>query len=483
MNVRPFYFIPALACGITLAAAALQLQPTDHATPTVLGTPSAPRTLGVLGTRIAAAASGATIEVSAGTYHEHLFINKPVTLLARGLVVLDGDGSGDIIEVTSPDVTIRGFTIRNTGIDLDQENAAIRVLAPRATIEDNTLEDILFGIDLREAPDSVVRHNSIGGKALDIARRGDGLRLWRSDRTVVENNLIHDGRDAILWYSTGVIVRGNRGRNCRYGLHLMFSDNVTIRGNEFSNNSVGIYLMYSTGVELSDNQLINNRGPSGYGIGLKETDQFSLRNNLIVGNRSGTYIDGSPFTNKTPGDISNNTFAYNDVGITFLPSARGNELTNNNFIDNIDQIAVAGRGSLDANRFWKGDRGNFWSDYTGYDQNNDGIGDFVHESQTLFENLMDKHPALRLFLFSPAQQAIELVGRAVPAIRPEAKFTDEVPLMRPVPVACAERLQSHQPPARLLGLCGAALVTFGLSILALARPQRTIPHSSTGACP
>jgi hypothetical protein len=61
-------------------------------------------------------------------------IDKPLTLEANGTVILDGSGSGDIIVVESPDVTLRGFTIRNTGIDLDKENAAIRVIAPRVTL-------------------------------------------------------------------------------------------------------------------------------------------------------------------------------------------------------------------------------------------------------------------------------------------------------------------------------------------------------------
>lgn len=403
-----------------------------------------PVALGTIGRLIQAAKAGDRVLVPAGTYVEHVRIDKPITLIAQGEVVIDGGGSGDIVEITSPDVTLRGFTIRNTGIDLDKENAAIRAVAPRVALEHNTLDNILFGIDLRESPDSRVIGNLIGGKGLDIARRGDGLRLWRSDRAVIEGNIIHDGRDAILWYSAGVVVRNNRAFDSRYGLHLMFSDDILIENNVFTDNSVGIYLMYSTGVTIRDNQLLRNRGPSGYGLGLKETDRFSVRDNLIIGNRSGVYIDGSPFTLKQPGEFTGNTLAYNDVGFTFLPSAKGNQIAGNNFIDNVDQVAVAGRGSLDANAFWKGERGNFWSDYTGYDQNNDGVGDFVHESHTLFENLMDKEPGLRLFLFSPAQQAIEFVGRAIPAVRPEPKFCDEVPLMRPVPLPSVERTTSTQ---------------------------------------
>lgn len=420
---------------------------------------------GDLSRRIAAAKPGDTIEVPAGVYREHLRIDKPLRLVGIGRPVIDGGGSGDIVEITAPDVTLRGFTIRNTGIDLEKENAAVRATAPRATIQDNDVEDVLFGLDLRDAPGSAVRDNRVGGKRLDIARRGDGLRLWRCNDAVVEGNTLHDGRDAILWYSTGVTVRGNTARDCRYGLHLMYSDSVTIERNTLIGNSVGLYLMYSSGVTIADNTLTHNRGPSGYGIGLKEADRYTVHGNVLTGNRVGVYLDGSPFTGAQPGDFHRNTLAGNDIGVTFLPSARNNEFTENNFIDNLDQVSVAGRGSLAGNRFWKGDRGNYWSDYSGYDKDGDGVGDFVHESQTLFEHMTDREPKLRLFLFSPAQQAVELVGRALPAVRPEPKFTDEVPLMRPVALTVPGPARSTLPLAVLAG----ALLALGAGLVGIAR--------------
>lgn len=446
---------------------------TDHDSPeparTPLGQSTVPVPLGQIGAMIAAAEEGSTVQIAPGTYHEHVRIDKSITLLGVGRPVIDGDSSGDIIEITAPGVTVRGFTIRNTGIDLDKENAAIRVLGPHVVIEDNTLEDILFGIDVREASDCVIRGNRIGGKLLDIARRGDGLRLWRSNNALVENNDIHDGRDSIVWYSSNVTVRNNHAHDCRYGLHLMFADNVTIERNEFSGNSVGVYLMYSSGVEIQHNRMIRNRGPSGYGVGLKETDQFRVRENLLAQNRVGVYIDGSPFSNKAPGVFTRNTVAYNDIGFTFLPSAKGNELTENNFIDNIEQVAVAGRGQLNANRFWKGDLGNFWTDYTGYDLNRDGVGDFVHESNTLFENMLDREPKLRLFLFSPAQQAVEFVGRALPSVRPAPKFSDEVPLMRPVAVDLGSSRDPH--PTSSLAATGVSLLGLGGAIVGFAHAR------------
>ncbi len=427
---------------------------------------------GTIGRLIRAAAPGDTIAIPAGEYREHIRIDKPLTLLGgggEGGAILDGGGRGDIVEIAAPDVTFRGFTVRNTGIDLDKENAGIRVLAARATIEDNTLSDILFGIDLREAPGSVIRNNRIGGKGLDIARRGDGIRLWRADDTLVEGNTIHDGRDAVLWYSQGITVRGNTSLRCRYGFHLMFSDNVVLEDNELSLNSVGIYIMYSKEVSLRRNRLIKNRGPSGYGLGLKETDLFSVEENLIVGNRVGVYLDGSPFTSARPGEFTRNVLAYNDIGVTFLPAVRGNQFTLNNFIDNIEQVSVSGRGEIKGNAFWKGEVGNFWTDYVGYDENRDGVGDFIHESQTVFENLMDKEPKLRVLLFSPTQQAIEFVGRALPAIRPEPKFADEVPLMRPVDI----EFSSDRGSARAgLGLLAASLLGLGAGLIIVGRPQK-----------
>ena len=450
--------------------------PAPHAPHSLVGNVQ-PETLGVIGTRIAAARDGDTIVIGPGVYREHLRIDKRIKLVGMGRPIIDGGGNGDIVEITAPYVEFTGFTIRDTGIDLDKENAAIRILAPHARIEDNILHDILFGIDLREAPDCIIKGNTIGGKNLDIARRGDGLRLWGSDRAVVEGNTIHDGRDAILWYSKNVIVRGNSSLRCRYGFHLMYSDSVTLADNELSANSVGIYLMYSKGVTLISNRLLRNRGPSGYGIGLKEVDQFTIEGNTIAGNRVGIYLDGSPFNPAHPGKIFHNTLAFNDIGITILTAVKGNQVWENNFIENLEQVSVQGRGALKGNTFEKADRGNYWSDYVGYDQDQDGIGDYVHESQTLFENLLDKEPKLRILQFSPAQQAIEFVGRALPAVRPEPKFVDECPLMAPVVISTIQ--QHHNSPP--LAAAGASLVAIGIAVLTLASPLRLRSRRQDGS--
>lgn len=377
------------------------------------------------------APDGGTVLVPAGTYRGELVIDRPLRVVGVGRPVLDGGGNGDIVTIRAAGAELRGFAVRGTGTDLDKENCAVRVMAPRVVLEDNELDDVLFGIDLHDSPDSVIRNNRIGGKQLDIARRGDGLRLWRSDRAVVEGNAIHDGRDAIIWYSTGVKVRGNRSFRCRYGFHLMYSNGVEVRENDLTENSVGVYLMYSGKLVLEGNRIVRNRGPSGYGIGLKEADDFRIEGNLLLGNCVGIYVDGSPFGTPESGRIRANTIAANDIGIAMLPAVRGNHVWGNSFIDNFEQVSIQGRGALSGNAFEEEERGNYWSDYAGYDADGDGVGEADYDSKRLFESLVDRNPSLRMFLFSPAQQAIEFVARAIPAVRPEVKFADQYPLTAP----------------------------------------------------
>jgi len=288
---------------------------------------------------------------------------------------------------------------------------------------------------------------------------------------IVEENEFHGGRDAILWYSRGVVLRRNRAHDCRYGFHLMYSDDVVIEENLLRDNSVGIYLMYSHSITLRGNRIERCRGPSGYGIGLKETDRFSVEENLLAGNRVGVYLDGSPFTRARPGLFRANTLACNDIAMVFLPSVRGNVLTGNNFVDNLEQIIIAGRGQLQENEFSRDDRGNFWSDYIGYDADRDGIGDWAHEPSNLMDHLVEREPKLRLFLLSPAQLAIEFVARALPAARPEPLFVDDAPLVAPV---ATPAVSDDSRPPRRAGLLAVSLVlgSIGALVFACGREAR-----------
>lgn len=419
--------------------------------------------------RIDAAPPGATIEVDAGV-HAPIRTDKPIRLIGRGRPVIDGGGAADCVTLAGPDSELRGFVIRNSGSDLDRESTGLRVLGARTLIQDNVFEDVLFGIDLKSASDCVIRDNRIGSKPLEISRRGDALRLFRSDRCLIEGNTIEDGRDALLWYSDHVAVRRNISRRNRYGFHMMFANHVTLEDNIVTDNSVGIYLMYGKEFVIRRNDLSRNRGPSGYGLGLKEVDRYEVSGNLFTGNRVGAYIDGSPMVRRLgTATFTGNSFVCNDIALTFLPAVRGNAIHANNFVDNVAQVAVSGRGALRGNEFAVDGRGNFWSDFAGYDADRDGIGDQPYASRRLFESLADREPALRFLLFSPAHDAIEFIGRALPAMQPAPKLTDPAPLSAPVAMpAVRERPRSSDR----FGLASACL----LAIAGLVAAGALVPE-------
>lgn len=426
---------------------------------------------------VAEAESGATIHVPAGVHAGPIEIAMPLSLIGAPGAVIDGGGDGHVVHITASDVTIRGFTVRNSGSSLDREHTGILVRAPRATIENNTVENTLFGISLKQAPNSVVRGNSVTGKPIYIARRGDGIRLWASHDVLIEHNTVRDVRDAVMWYSDRVTLRGNHVSGSRYGLHFMYSHDNVLEQNVLEENSVGAFLMYSRNLVVTGNVFARNRGPSGYGLGLKDMQGVRVEHNHFIANRVGAYLDNPPVYLPDWDRYTKNVFAYNDVGIVFQPSVRRTAVYENSFIENQQQVAIWGGGELRDNTFTMpgepGDaqsapRGNFWSDYRGFDLAGDGIGDLPYQAESLWDNLMDREPNLRLFLYSPVQQAVDLAAQAFPVVRPRALIADDAPLMRPVR---ADVTIARVQPAWPTWLTAGVLLSLAALGLYNARPQ------------
>lgn len=374
---------------------------------------------------------GSLVTLLAGVYEGNLVVRKPVVLDGSAGAVFDGLGKGTVIEVLAENVTIRGCTVRASGEDVMGEPSAIRVLAANATIDSNMIEDALFGIDLREASGTLITGNVIYGKDLDPGRRGDGIRLWASHGCTVEGNTVRASRDMVFWYSEDLRIARNTVSDSRYGLHFMYSHGSVLEENELYANSVGVYLMYSNGITLRGNRMLNNRGASGYGLGLKDCDDIAIIGNAMLANRVGVYIDNSPSSVNSHGLFESNMIAFNESGLLATPNTHSNVFTGNAFIENEEAAATHGRGRLVSNIYARNGIGNYWSDYAGFDLDGDGIGDVQHEPRSLFGVMLANEPNLRIFVHSPAQQAIEFTSRALPELRPESTLIDPFPLTYP----------------------------------------------------
>ncbi len=418
------HYILALAFIINISGYEITLAKTVHTV-----SPNGPFTS--ISQAIVSANNDDTIKVNGGNYHEHIIIDKTLNLIGINQPRIDGDGKGTIVLIKAPGVTFKGFHVSGSGEGLSVEDTGIVLdSAPNSIIEDNRLEDVLFGIYLKNSPGSIIRSNNIMGKDLPIPVRGDGIRLWYSSDTKILNNTITRARDLVMWWSGDTLIKGNVVEKGRYGLHYMYSNNNLFEDNIFINNYVGGFLMYSKNIRFNHNIFARNQGPAtGYGVGFKDLDKIVANENLIIDNRIGIYMDNSPTSVDSWNTLQNNIIAFNDIGMSFMPSIERNIIVLNTFVDNVQQVEVRGGGSLEGNNWYAEGKGNYWSDYVGYDENNDGIGEIPYKSESLFESIIDRYPNLRIFVFSPAAQAIELASDAFPVIKPDPKVTDNYPIV------------------------------------------------------
>ncbi|RLT35933.1 MAG: nitrous oxide reductase family maturation protein NosD [Chloroflexi bacterium] len=422
-----------------------------------------------LSAALAAALPGAVIDVPAGVYAGLWTIDKPLHLRGALAVdgsrpILDGQGAGTVLTINAANVIVENLVVRNSGDKLEREDSGIYVHAADVQILNSQIVNVLFGIQASNAHRLILRGNFIGGMQLDIARRGDGIRLWESNDCLLEDNRVESVRDAVFYFSHNATIRNNIFHNNRYGIHTMFTDGIHVEGNILSDNSVGAYLMSSKNGVIEGNTFQKNRGPSGYGLALKEMDGLTVHDNYYLDNRVGLFFDNSPSSVNITHTVERNVLAFNDIGVLMMPAIKRNILRQNTFLDNLEQVGVKGGGSNpDDELGGNGWDGNFWSDYVGYDAAGEGVGDIAYHAESLFENIADRQPNLRLFFFSPAQQAIDFAAKAFPIIKPKSKLTDQQPQMTPTMPAAI--LRAEQTPSRIgwlaAGLLLAALAMFG----------------------
>jgi nitrous oxidase accessory protein len=424
---------------------------------------------------LAVAQPGDTVEVRGGTYPGSIVVATPqLTLTGVDWPVIDGGGAGTVVTLAADGIVFSGFDVRGSGSEPDQDHSGVTLTASDIRVEANRLSDVLFGIYIAEADRAVVRGNTISSKVeLEVGRKGDAIRVWYSQFVTLEGNTVTGARDVVAWYATDLVLRANTIEHGRYGIHLMYCDRALIERNHFEHNSVGVYAMYSRGVVLRENLLRGQRGPSGYALGFKDVDDVSAAGNVLVDNRVGIFLDGTPFTPLGTSRFEHNVLAFNDTGVSLLPAVQGNVFTANTLWENVEQVALLGGGTAGANDW----TGNYWSDYAGFDANGDQAGDAPYRSERLFDSLIDREPLLRSLLYSPAVQTLELAAAAFPVVRPQPKLVDPAPRMAPAALPAWA-----VPPVR--GRASLVLAAFGLLagcglcvLLGINRGERGMPPS------
>ena len=395
--------------------------------------------------QIDAAPSGATLVIPAGIYEGSLIIDKPLTLQGEPGAEIRGDGRGNVISIRADHVTVEGFKVSGSGLDLGRDNAAIFVQGNFAVIKGNRIEESLHGVYVKKANDCRIVENVIRGKAtieepvnqrrfgpdggetcevrLDQNRRGNGIHIWNSERAAVIGNDIRKARDGIYFsFCSRSQVIGNTATQVRFGLLYMFSDFNFFDENRFENNAAGAVLMYSKGLLIRRNTFSANVGHRAYGLVMLAVDNSRLEENQFASNSIGLFLELSN-TNTLVG----NSIVRSYIGVRLTGSSDGNRFSKNRFMGNLHPVEID--GSVGENAWAIEGIGNHWASAE-IDLNGDGVGDLPHRETDLLGALRRPFPLVALLSGSPALELARFAQQnaALPRV---PTIVDPAPLIQP----------------------------------------------------
>ncbi|MBC8753347.1 nitrous oxide reductase family maturation protein NosD [Kordia sp. YSTF-M3] len=353
-----------------------------------------------------------TILVKKGTYKEYnIVVDKPLTIIGENFPVIDGEDKGEIIRIVSDYVTIDGLFIINVGTSYTSDHAAIRVVRSKHFVIQNVvLENLFFGIYIEKSSHGKIYHNKVIGDAQDEYNSGNGIQLWHSKHILVERNIVQKVRDGIyLEFSDDITINENTStNNLRYGLHFMFSNDDLYTNNVFENNGAGVAVMFSKRIKMLHNTFKKNWGTAAFGLLLKEINDAEIKHNVFEENTVAINIEGS---NRVV--YSDNDFISNGYAIKVLGACYANTFEKNNFLYNSFDVSYYNK--INDNVF----QHNYWSGYTGYDLDEDGVGDVPYRPVKLFSYIVNKTPETIILMRSLFIDIIDFSEKVSPVFTPD----------------------------------------------------------------
>jgi parallel beta-helix repeat protein len=323
------------------------------------------------------------------TYHEHVIVNKSISLFGqeRRTAIIDGSGTGTAVTITKSNVNVTEFTIQNSagysyaGIYLNNvslcnitENTVLNnyygIHLDRSS--NNTISGNRFsgcGLHVSESYSNVIVGNTVNGKPLvyledasdlvvndagqvilagcnnisvenlTLSNTTTGIEMRKTNNTKITRNNITNNKNGIHLYesSHNNTILGNNVTNNYYGINLYVSSyNNTILGNNVTNNYYGIRVYDSLNNTISGNTVTTNHE---YGISVNASFNNTISENSVTTNS----WDGIRLHSSSNNTISGNAITTNhEFGIRFESSSCNNIVSGNNIANNWDGIDLYG---------------------------------------------------------------------------------------------------------------------------------------------
>ena len=327
---------------------------------------------------------GHTILVDAGTYYEHLIVNKSLTLLGKDKSNTLIDGSKQepekaAVYIEADNVSFCGFTVQNGSAGIFLYHCQY-CLINGSRILGNERK----GIELLDSSNNRIESNVISNNFWGIHLMFD-LPICGFTNNTILNNLMTDNEYGIIFFSHSTcneIIENTIVSSDETGIHLTGSNNI-VHNNSVLNNKIGVTLSSgSSDNTISRNVILNS---SFIGISMSYANSNLLLDNILNKGDIGLWarnIDDCIF--------SGNTISMNNQGIQILFSGNST-FYHNNLINNTLQVNNYDSTSVCDNGF----EGNYWGNYIGVDLDpQNGIGDTPH---IIDENNQDNYPLMGIF--------------------------------------------------------------------------------------
>lgn len=219
----------------------------------------------------------------------------------------------------------------------------------------------------------------------EVVEKGSGtendpyiIKDWQIDASGSDYGLLLKDTEAYVLISE-LEVSGAEDSD----LSLKELENVTVKGCKLVDSDKGAEVINGEKVILTHNQVTSNK----FGISVTGGARTTIQHNLVRSNRYGIYLERTKLNEILYNQIEKNA----RYGIHVSGSARANTFHHNNFIDNeVASVNVLGR----LNKWNSEDAGNYWSDYTGEDEDGDGLGDTAFEIPSSHTKIYDHNPLI-----------------------------------------------------------------------------------------
>jgi nitrous oxidase accessory protein len=276
-----------------------------------------------------------------------------------------------------------------------------------------------FGIYAAESSDCRIVDNVVRGGGRSYRPLGNAIHLWNASRMTVSGNRVTGHRDGLYFefVQDTTVDRNISEANERYGLHFMFSHRSAYRQNRFVRNGAGVAVMYTRDVAMEHNAFEANRGPTAYGLLLKDISDSRLLHNRFADNTVGLLIEGGGQLT-----VEGNQFLGNGWAVRLMANSPRNRFAANAFDGNSFDMTTNSRGTEAVVA------GNWWDRYRGHDLDRDGRGDLAFRPVRLFSLLVASHPSSVILMRSAFVDLLDAAERALPILTPDT-LVDASPLM------------------------------------------------------